>query len=225
LKSYGNGVAGLLVGYIYVETASQFVESIVSHLPQTRGVPSPLSQEEQAKFDKARNKMQRKINSERCRAFLVSVFGELVIAGIISTIDSQQTFSGPGSTNISVVEAGIYKPEDVERMRRLSQSSDPAEAARWTALMNQSISDYFRQRNKGSVKLGGVVGNFNGDPNTVFYKSIKAGSLLHETLHTLTGLDDNELAAALGVDITKFKGNSDLASDAINKRLKEMGCR
>jgi YD repeat-containing protein len=41
----------------------------------------------------------------------------------------------------------------------------------------------------------------------------------------LTAIGDSSVASALGVDITKFKGDSQLSSASINKKLKEMGCK
>jgi hypothetical protein len=70
-----------------------------------------------------------------------------------------------------------------------------------------------------------VTVNYRGNPNTVFYRSFDAFKMLHETLHVVTGLGDDELAAALGVDISKFGGDSQLSSNSINARLEEMGCK
>lgn len=110
-------------------------------------------------------------------------------------------------------------------MQGLANSSDPAESARYTGYLTQSVADWFKNARRGSRKTGAFVGNYNGNSNTVFYAEYDWLKILHESLHVTTGLSDDELAAALGVDISKHSGDAQLSSASINKRLKEKGCK
>jgi hypothetical protein len=136
---------------------------------------------------------------------------------------TQQAFSGPRSTGISVLESGIYSPEALAEM-----AMDGMRDARFMVVVagevGKSVAQWFTDNNTRSRQVGAVTATYQGNANTVFYKSMDAQRMLHETLHVVTGLDDNHLAAALGIDISKFGGDFQLSSDAINKRLREKGC-
>jgi YD repeat-containing protein len=184
--------------------------------------PAPLTDEEKQKFDGNVDKIDKKIRNGRCKEFLESIFGSQIADGITQTFRTQQAFSGPRSTGISVLESGIYSPESLAEMF-FNGVRDPGFAGRVVALLNKSVAQWFAD-NKGSRTVGAVTVDYYGNPNTVFYRSFDAQKMLHEALHIVTGLGDDELAAALGVDISKFQGDSELSSASINQKLKEAGC-
>jgi hypothetical protein len=124
---------------------------------------------------------------------------------------------------ITVLESGIYSPESLAEMA-MNGIRDSGFMDRVSALVSKSVAQWFADMNTRTRKTGAVTVTYRGNPNTVFYRGIDAQRMLHEALHVITGLGDNELAAALGIGLSASDQDSELSSDAINKRLREKGC-
>ncbi len=193
-------------------------------LSQT-GVPAPLNEKERKKLEENRRKLKENIQKQKCKDFLENYLGAKILTDIASTLDSHQAFSGPRSTDLTVVEAGILSANEVARMNQIIQAGGPAaRSAQYE--MNRSVAQFFSDNNgQHGRKVEAAVGNYNGNPNTAFYRGFEGVKILHEALHIATGLGDDDLAKKLGIDITPFGGDSQLASQAITKKLKENGCK
>ncbi len=187
------------------------------------GVPAPLNDKERRKLEKAFAKVERKIASERCNRFLTKHLGGSITSKISETLKNQQAFSGPRSSGISTRDAGLYPPEELARLERLIEAGGRA-AVSAEYEITRSVAQYFEDKSRDR-KVGAAVGNYNGNPNTVFYRSFDSLSILHEALHVASRLNDEELARTLGIDVAQFNGDKDLASQAITQRLKENGCK
>lgn len=101
------------------------------------------------------------------------------------------------------------------------QLNDPTRAA---AILNGPVSGDFRiagLRAETAFYPGGVFGASVADRSTVFFRGsgITGGNILHEALHSLTGLNDAQLAQKLGVSIP-----SSGVTDIITQTLVQHGC-
>jgi hypothetical protein len=101
------------------------------------------------------------------------------------------------------------------------QRNDPTRAA---AILNGPVSGDFRSaglRAETAFYPGGVFGATPADRSTVFFRKsgLTGGNILHEALHSLTGLNDALLARQLGVEIP-----SSGVTDIITQTLIQHGC-
>jgi hypothetical protein len=174
--------------------------------------PVGLNLKQQQKYDKVVGKLvNENLGSElkvKC-ASLLALTG-FSINQIIGAIHAQQAYSGPDSTNISMLNAGLLPPVDPTLPSRALSAA--------TFEVNETVSQYF----KNDSRVKAMTATFGGNPNVVFFRSsgITSTTILHEALHSITGLGDIDLAAKLGL------GNltHDAASAAISKALKDNGC-
>ena len=189
------------------------------------GDPAPLNAKETKKLNKAITKINKLINKKKCMDFLKKSLGDDIIGKISSGLIGHQAFSGPRSTNLTTVEAGILSASEAIRLRNLVEDGGSVSAAADYEL-NRSVAQYFADNNgQGGRTVGAAVGNYGGNSNTAFYRSFSASSVFHENLHIASGLGDIDLATKLGVDPNSFGGDARLAGSKINDRLKEMGCK
>jgi hypothetical protein len=188
--------------------------------------PAPLNDRERKKFNAKVAKINRRIRQAPCQDFLVSHLGDSIIEQISEKLAEHQAFSGPRSTGLKAFDAGLYGSYWIVKIRTLADSPDTpvAQAARYT--IDRSVAELFRDSHGGNGRsMEAAVANYNGNSNTAFYRSMSSVGVLHEMLHVATGLGDNDLAVKLGIDITPFKGDYELASDAITQALKDNGCK
>ena len=214
----------------YVGSVWELTRTEVINLPgggqigQTNEL-APLNKKERKNFEKSREKSRKALAKDKCGNFLREKLGANVIDAVLNTLNTHQAFSGPRSTAIDVVTAGIVSADEALRLRKLSTGTDQAASAAEYEL-TRSVAQYFKDTdgaNRSTVHA--AVGNYQGNPNTAFYRSFNSVRLLHETLHIVTGKNDNDLAVALGIDIKPFDGDYKLASSAITDALKANGCK
>jgi len=190
------------------------------------GKPAPLSEREMLKLHSTIAKIDRDIRRQPCEDFLVTHLGEGIIDQISAKLAEHQAFSGPRSTEINAIDAGVYDDAVAKNIISLTDSPDIrlARAARYE--VTRSVAQLFADADGANGRsMAAVVANYHGNPNTAFYKKLKPVGMLHEILHVATGFDDNDLAIKLGVDILPFNGDPELASDAITDILKANHCK
>ena len=93
----------------------------------------------------------------------------------------------------------------------------PQALAAATFEANESVSQFF----KANSPVKAVTATY-GNPNNIYFRSsgISTITILHESLHSLSGLGDEDLASRLG-----FPGlTHDAASAAISASLTAHGC-
>lgn len=120
-------------------------------------------------------------------------------------------YSGPDTKGMTMLEAGLVPPPDPDLSPYLMRSA--------VAQANQTVSGFFDSHRE----YGALTANYGGNPNNVFFRSsgITDTGILHEALHSATGLGDIALAASL--HLGAFTSDSQ-ASRAISKALKDNGC-
>ena len=189
------------------------------------GMPAPLNKDETASFRKSVAAINRHIRKAKCQGFLTVYFGRDIIETISRKLDEHQAFSGPRSTGINVIDAGLYADLDLARFRKLAKSWDTPVAQAATYEMGRTVGQLFADDYRSNGRsISAAVGKYNGNPNTAFYRKVSALIVLHEILHIVTGLADNDLAKKLGIDISQFYGDYELASAEITEALKRHGC-
>ena len=131
-------------------------------------------------------------------------------AQALESVNMQRAYDG-NKSQISYLEAGLIPPE-------LADSSN--------RFQNSCISGEFKYKGKN---LGAMTATYPNqlppsqttvaDRSDVYYgDNFSAASILHEALHSLLGLSDDELAKKLGnIDISK-------GSKKISKALQKNGC-
>jgi len=187
--------------------------------------PAPLNKGEAEDYYKSIETINRRIRKSKCQGFLTVYFGREIIETISRKLVEHQAFSGPRSTDINVIDAGLYADLDLARFRKLARSWDTPVAQAATYEMGRSVGQLFADdfRTNGR-SISAAVGKYNGNANTAFYRKISALIVLHEILHIVSGLADNALAAKLGIDISQFHGDYELASAEITASLQRHGC-
>jgi YD repeat-containing protein len=159
--------------------------------------------------DQARNDLGK--GKTTCATLLARI--KTTVDELISALDNQVAFSGPDSKDISAFDAGILpKPAPNEHERPYRISVQEAEG---------SVSDFFARY--PSKKANTAI--FGKNPNHVYFRSeewsSKRSVVVHEALHSLSGLGDQELAETLGLGAGLASGT---ASEAISQALKDYGC-
>jgi hypothetical protein len=207
---------------------SGFVVPIRSYVQRPRVIasgPAPLNGAEAEDLRKSVETINHRIRKSKCQGFLTVYFGREIIETISQKLSEHQAFSGPRSTDINVIDAGLYADLDLARFHKLARSWDPPVAQAATYEMGRSVGQLFADdfRTNGR-SISAAVGKFNGNTNTAFYRKISAIIVLHEILHIVSGLADNALATKLGIDISQFHGDYELASAEITASLQRHGC-
>ncbi|MFN0140736.1 MAG: RHS repeat domain-containing protein [Pyrinomonadaceae bacterium] len=175
------------------------------------GQPAPLSDKEKEKLRKKNEKIKKNLKKKKCKDFLES--HGISILDLETQLDNSSShFSGPGSSNITVEEAGLMGEDARENLEAMEagQARDSG-----LAVLGWSVKEWFKRYYNGRVKAA------VGSGGRVFYKDFGATTHLHESLHVSTGLKDIELADKLGL---KHNGTIESASQAISAALKANGC-
>jgi hypothetical protein len=187
--------------------------------------PAPLNKDEAESFRKSVEAINRRIRKSKCQGFLTVYFGREIIETISRKLAEHQAFSGPRSTGINVIEAGLYADLDLARFHKLARSWDAPVAQAATYEMGRSVGQLFADDFRSNGRsISAAVGKYSGNANTAFYRKISAIIVLHEILHIVSGLADNALATKLGIDISQFHGDYELASAEITASLQRHGC-
>jgi hypothetical protein len=130
------------------------------------------------------------------------------LSQLTSAVTVQIPYDGPTST-ISMFDAGLYTDKD---------QANPLFPAQWT---KTPVCAEF-QNPTGTIAEAQVQ-----SPATDVYinskklKSLTQSTILHESLHNLTGLGDDDLEVLLGLLATASKGSP---TDVINKILEMNNC-
>ena len=145
------------------------------------------------------------------------------VKDVLNAVNLQNAYDGEAST-ISMQEAGFYE----------KGSLDDLEEKRRDRLLNQTVSDFINGVAKAATMNypGGMLGPtlesrsdvyFNIDHGSFGYGSntgLNQTTILHEALHSLTGLSDMELYTLL----TGKTANPGESSASISKALKDNDC-
>jgi len=165
---------------------------------QVAGVAANLSAKAQQKYDKAKDKVHRKIEtSSKCRVFLFmrGNVPNLNFEKLEEALSLQRLYDALHST-ITLAQAGLL-PGSVETVQ------------------------HYAANHPG---LGAMTATYGGSTvasrSGVFFTGLglRGSTILHEALHSFTGLGDAALAAKLGVTVTST--NTQPISDV----LKAHGC-
>jgi RHS repeat-associated protein len=202
-------------GVVFYQCYLTFVEDV--HFPQDPGPrggggPTGLGKN-QRKFDKAKAKLLNKDLKQPSKdcAKLLAMTG-LSLNEITAAVNQQVPYSGPDTTGLSMLDAGLLPPPDL---------SLPPPARRGAIVeTSESVSAYFKAHPEMPAATAGFR---SGTGNDVYYRSsgLNDTSILHETLHSATGLGDIALAKNLGLGT--FASRS-AASAAISNALRKNGC-
>jgi hypothetical protein len=207
---------------------SAFVVPLRSYDQRPRviaSVPATLNKDEADNFRKSVETINHRIRRSNCQGFLTVYFGREIIETISQKLAEHQAFSGPRSTGINVIDAGLYADRDLARFHKLARSWDAPVAQAATYEMGRSVGQLFADDTRTNGRsISAAVGKYNGNANTAFYRKISALIVLHEILHIVSGLADNALATKLGIDISQFHGDYELASAEITASLQRHGC-
>ena len=224
-KSSGiaDGAVATRLGYVYVFLTSPFFDTAISQTSriqvQTKvGEKVPLSGDRLKKYNEKRDIIRNKLkNSKKCRDFLISKGIDPDLA--LQALNFQNAYDGEKST-ISRLEAGVVGQE-----YRL----DTIEGANYAyASIDHDFNDKYFPPGKRE-KIQAITAFYQENQimelssfarNDVYYRGsgINTGTILHEALHSLTGLHDKELADKLGVTIKPGDTN------AISEVLKNNDC-
>ena len=158
--------------------------------------------------------MKTRLTKEKCKNFLES--HGISITAVENALDTHDRFFGPESTGITVEDSGLLGPDARGRIESL-----PPGQARTSGLdvLDRSVAWWFSNGMGRNVRALTATGADN--PATVYYRSFKTVTTLHESLHIATGLNDVDLADRLGLS---HNGTTESASGAISKALKANGC-
>jgi len=190
-----------------------------------RGVPAALDSSEATKFQQVVNQINHVIRQRPCHDLLTQRLWPSVIMDLSRALATHRAFSGPRSYNIRVMDSGIFPEGEVTRIREAARSKDPVLARAAQYEMNRTVAQLFEDRNgRHGRSLYAVVANYRGNPNSAFYQKINAVTTLHEMLHIITGLGDDDLAKRLGINTREFNHDYELSSTAITEILRKRGC-
>ena len=178
------------------------------------GIGAPLGGL-QKKYDRTKRKLlnkdlQKQKLKKKC-ADLLALSGKS-IDEITAAINAQVPFDGPDSKGLTMLQAGLLGPVD--------PNLPPNQMSNAIAEVNQTVSAYFA----ANPSTTAATAYFRRDTiNNVYYRSsgITDTGILHEALHSITGLGDIDLAGKLGLGTF---GSAADASAAITKALKDNGC-
>jgi len=191
----------------------------------TAGVAAPLDRAQAARFRQAVQRINHVIRQNPCHDFLKARLWPGITMDVTRTLASHRAFSGPHSYNLRVMDSGIFPDGEVLRVSRAARSKDPIVARAAEYELNRTVAQLFEDRSgrHGRV-LYAVVASYRGYSNSAFYQKIDPVTMLHEMLHIITGMGDDDLAKRLGIDITEFNRDYELSSTAITAKLKKYAC-
>jgi RHS repeat-associated protein len=190
------GVAALEGAVAASGIASAVSLSLVA--AQAAGVATNLSTKAQQKFDKAKEKINKKLqDSFKCRSFLL--MSGLSPESVSNALNLQQPFDALRST-LTMARAGLLPGT--------------------SAYGSIAVNTFFTNNRFYKAITAVYAGNSVIDRSPVYYTGggLKGSTILHEVLHSLTGLSDSDLAARLGVTVTSSN------TSAISKILKKNDC-
>ncbi len=197
-------------------------------LGQTMGIKLRLVESDQRKYEKTRTDLVRRLDdkniSENCRELLDTA--GLSLKNVVEAVNLQNAYDGSKSTVSMFVAGGIDES---------SWNPGLSEANR-QATRDRKIDDYFANEtrvqartmfNPGGSFAATVAGRsdvyFRTDANWFNGKNNGFSSqttILHEALHSLTGLTDQKLYTLL----TGMTTDHDGSSMGISQALRDAGC-
>ena len=189
-----------------------------------------FNERDQARYSEKRDEVRKRLTTEladKCRDFLTKA--GLTVASVLEAVNLQNAFDGDNST-ISLSDAGYYE----------NGSLNAFEETRRSGLLNQSVAKFLKRNAKAITTLypGGVKGNSVAARSDVYFQidyskgflgigkgygensGLSQTTILHEAIHSLTGLGDEELYKLLtGKTVTAGE-----ASAGISQALKDNNC-
>jgi len=178
----------------------------------------PLGKKDQKKYDKEKDKLQKKGISQKCAQYLTS--HGINPQDVMTAVALQNPFSGTKSTT-SVVDAGVrdFETEGWKNYQNMYPQTAAGEMKRPVNVDFKS-GRYNTTKAETGIAPGGHTGATIAERSTVYFSGggVTAPIIFHEALHSATGLGDDRLAAKLGM-----AGVAN-PSSAISKALKDHGC-
>jgi hypothetical protein len=233
-KSSGiaDGAVATRLGYVYVFLTSPFFEAAISQVQLKKvGKKARFNERDQKRYDTKRDEVRKRLGtdlSDKCRDFLTKA--GLTIKDILDAVNLQNAYDGERST-ISMSDAGYYKNGALSNFDK----------AKRDAFLNQSVGDFVKRNAKAATMLfpGGVEVNSVAQRSDVYFQidyqkgflgigkgygensGLNQVTILHEALHSLTGLQDIELYKLLTGNTTE---SGAVASAGISQALKDNDC-
>jgi hypothetical protein len=176
------------------------VEANASHFaPQDAGVRGELTGRRLQEYTDAKNRvLDRLKNSDSCKSFLLEKLG-LSAGAVSSAVNRQRAFDGL-TTTITAADAGLVPHID-------PRTNQPH------SLANKAVKDLFTGKGRPDAMQAGFASNEDrgASQRDIYYGwDFDSSTVLHETLHSFTGLDDASL-------MEKLEGN-------ISTELTNHGC-
>jgi len=217
---------------VYRDSVWELTSTEIINLPFI-GTKESLDEGSQRKYDSERAKLKKRLDgklSNECLNLLSKVGG---LDKVIEAVNLQRAYNGSTST-ISRSDAGMLNEE---ALKTSTISPGAIEFER-----NQKVSEYFAAKriNKATTAIypggrppsltsvsdrsdvyfrpgaSGILGKmFGGEPS-----GLEQSTILHEAIHSLTGLEDPELYNKL----TGKTATGDAASAGITDALVKAGC-
>jgi hypothetical protein len=175
------------------------------------GTPAPLTPKENKKLQKAIDKVKKNLDKKKCRDFLESK--GISLDDLRTTLDTHGRYSGERSTGITIEQAGVLDPAEVE----LAKTAPPsASLTKFKKDADTTVGRYFADR----PTLSALAARWS-TPQSVYYRTLDQENALHESLHLLTGKNDKNLAQPLTENTYTDKN---AAVGAINTALRDNKC-
>jgi len=212
------GQTALLVGTVYAQYLSPFAEMVVgSLLPQMRETPPSIRGSK--KFEKKLDRAKERFKNDDCQTFLSQLSEHASLTQIKDALDSHPAFSAQLTTGILMRESGIFDDATIDN---ILTAPDSQVNNLKRAELGITVAEYFR------IHSNNAMTNMSPRFPGVYYNdsTYDSQTILHETLHYITGLSDVKLAAALNLRDDSGSPITDpaLASLAIKNGIYE-NCR
>jgi hypothetical protein len=158
-----------------------------------------LTRQQRQEYDRTKSEAKKNLNSSACKHFLIS--HGLLFQNVANALDWQRAFDSLRST-ITALKAGLARPS--------------------FSIANDTVQRLFGYRNSSAM-----TAIFSESTRLDVYLNFSAGFdgviLIHEALHSATGLNDINLAFRLTGTLFDEQQTGE-ASSAISAALRENGC-
>lgn len=172
-------------------TITPFFNAVVSQINRREGEKATLNPDKQDHYDKKRKKLLDRFSddelSDKCKELLAKTGKTL--KEIMEAVQLQRPYDGEEST-ITRFDAGLFSEIDVE---------PGAPKYLVNIERTQRVNEYFKQHpGLGAATAthpGGVLGKTVLERSDVYFRpsEINEKNILHEALHSVTGLGDIDL--------------------------------
>lgn len=215
----------LLVGTFYAQYLFGVTETLLERASQVGGRVR-LNENDQKEYDKKRQEIRQRFAkiSKDCLALLTKA--GLTVDSVIDAVNIQNAYDGSKST-VSVFDAGGIDEsgwvsgaredlKNLERKETMSAYFARKDRVRARTMMHPNGLFSMTVAGRSDVYFRTEGTFWNGEPNGFNNQT----TILHEALHSLTGLGDEKLYTLL----TGKTATHDAASAGISDALKGAGC-